>query len=317
MILDFYIIHLAIHEDLTDHTVKGYYYVAKDFLEFHKQTQGDMTNAVQEFLKESIYERQNVSSTLNYKKAALKRFIRFLQHFDEEKFDYNFSRLKRSTYERLPEILYDPDIERIRMIVRNSKHLESTGKLIISFAVNHGAIPNELQEIKFSDVDLQDQSIIMKRNDVERFMFLTEVDLNYLDNYLGSIDEFNLDHYLLSNDDKPISYHQLTKPLKYLSNYFRQSVTFRKLRNSFIVSCLKHNLNYIVIKNYLGIKSVKAIERYEKINVHRLRGVYELVNEMREELSIEKTVKRMSDNLTFLENYKESPSEIIKRAEIN
>ena len=83
------------------------------------------------------------------------------------------------------------------------------------------------------------------------------------------------------------------------------------------MSCLKHNLNYIVIKNYLGIKSVKAIERYEKINVHRLRGVYELVNEMREELSIEKTVKRMSDNLTFLENYNESPSEIIKRPEIN
>lgn len=68
MILDFYIIHLAIHEDLTDHTVKGYYYVAKSFLDFHKETQGDMTNAVQEFLKESIYERQNVSSTLNYKR---------------------------------------------------------------------------------------------------------------------------------------------------------------------------------------------------------------------------------------------------------
>lgn len=317
MILDFYIIHLAIHEDLTDHTVKGYYYVAKAFLDFHKQTQGDMTHAVQEFLKESIYERQNVSSTLNYKKAALKRFIRFLQYFDEEKFDYNFSRLKRSTYERLPEILYDPDIERIRLIVRNSKRLESIGKLIISFAVNHGTIPKELQQIKFSDVDLQDESIIMNRNDVQRFMFLTEDDLNYLDAYVESINEFNLDYYLLSNDDKPISYHQLTKPLKYLSNYFKQSVTFRKLRNSFIVSCLKHNLNYIVIKNYMGIKSVKAIERYERINIHRLRGVYELVDNMRGELSIESTVKRMSDNLTFLENYKESPNEIIKRAEIN
>ena len=142
MILDFYIIHLSIHEDLTDHTVKGYYYVAKTFLDFHKQTEGDMTHAVQEFLKESIYERQNVNSTLNYKKAALKKFIRFLQHFDEEKFDYNFSRLKRSTYERLPQFLFDPDIERIRMIVRNSNQLESIGKLIISFAVNHGAIPN-------------------------------------------------------------------------------------------------------------------------------------------------------------------------------
>lgn len=317
MILDFYIIHLAIHEDLADHTVKVYYYVAKSFLDFHKKTQGDMTNAVQEFLKESIYEKQNVNSTLNYKKAALKKFIRFLQHFDEEKFDYNFSRLKRSTYERLPQILFDPDIERIRMIVRNSNQLVSIGKLIISFAVNHGAIPNELQHIKFSDVDLQDESIIMKRNDVERFMFLTEVDLNYLDDYVRSIDAFNLDHYLLSNDDKPISYHHLTKPLKYLSNYFKQSINFRKLRNSFIVSCLKHNLNYIVIKNYLGIKNVKAIERYEKINIHRLRDVYLIVNEMREELSIEMTVKRMSDNLTFLENYKESSSEIIGREKIN
>lgn len=148
-------------------------------------------------------------------------------------------------------------------------------------------------------------------------MFLTETDLNYLDNYLATMDDFDLNHFLLSNSNQPISYHHLTKPLKYLSNYFYQRITFRKLRNSFIVSCLKHDLNYIVIKNYLGIKNVTAIERYEKINMHRLRGVSELINEMRDEIPIENTVKRMSDNITFLENFVGSTSDILRQAEIN
>lgn len=49
-------------------------------------------------------------------------------------------------------------------------------------------------------------------------MFLTEVDLDYLDDYVRSI------------DGKLISYHQLTKPLKYLSNYLKQNVTFNMRR---------------------------------------------------------------------------------------
>lgn len=258
MILDYYVIHLAIHEDFSHHTVKGYFYVAQAFLDFHKDTRGNMNQAVQEFLKNSIYERENLNSTLNYKKAALKKFIRFLQQVDEEQFDYNFSRLKRSTYERLPQILFDPDIERIRLIVRNSEQFKLLDKLIICFVVNHGAIPNELQQIKFSDVDLLDQSITSTTNGQRRFMFLTETDIKYLDDYLASIDDYNLDYFLLSNSDQPIAYHHLREPLKQLSTYFNQSITFRKLRNSFIVSCLQQNLNYIVIKNYLGIKSVKA-----------------------------------------------------------
>jgi len=268
-------------------------------------------------LKDSIYERDNLSSTVNYKKSALKKIIRFLQQFDEKQFDYNFSRLKRSTYERLPQILFDPDIERIRLIVRNSEHFELLEKLIISLAVNHGVIPNELQQIKFSDVDLLDQSIISKTNGQQRFMFLTDTDIKYLDEYLANIEEFDLDNFLLSNSNQPIAYHHLIQPLKHLSTYFNQSITFRKLRNSFIVSCLQQNLNYIVIKNYLGIKNVKAIERYERMNFHRLREVTELLDEIRDGFPIEKTVKRMSDNIEFLENFLGSTEEVTKKAEIS
>ena len=162
------------------------------------------------------------SSTLNYKKAALKKFIRFLQKFDEEQFDYNFSRLKRSTYERLPQILFDPDIERIRLLIRNSDKFELLDKLIICFALNHGAIPSELQQIKFSDVDLLDQTITSTTDGQQRFMFLTETDIKYLDDYLASIDDYNLDYFLLSNSDQPIAYHHLREPLKQLSTYFLQ-----------------------------------------------------------------------------------------------
>lgn len=83
------------------------------------------------------------------------------------------------------------------------------------------------------------------------------------------------------------------------------------------MSCLQQNLNYIVIKNCLGIKNVKAIKRYEKINFHRFREVTELLNEIRDGFSIEKTVKRMSDNIEFLENFIGSSEEILKKAELN
>lgn len=69
-----------------------------------------------------------------------------------------------------------------------------------------------------------------------------------------------------------------------------------------------------MIKNYLGIKNVKAIERYEKINFHRLREVTELFNEIRDGFPIEKTVKRMADNIEFLENFIGSSEEILKKA---
>ena len=55
MILDYYVIYLAIHQDFSHHTVKGYFYVAQDFLDFHEETKRNMNQAVQEFLKNSIH----------------------------------------------------------------------------------------------------------------------------------------------------------------------------------------------------------------------------------------------------------------------
>lgn len=88
--------------------------------------------------------------------------------------------------------------------------------------MNHGAIPSELQQIKFSDVDLLDQTITSTTDGQQRFMFLTATDIKYLDDYLASIDDYNLDYFLLSNSDQPIAYHHLREPLKQLSTYFLQ-----------------------------------------------------------------------------------------------
>lgn len=88
-------------------------------------------------------------------------------------------------------------------------------------------------------MNLLDQTITSTTDGQQRFMFLTETDIRYLEDYLASIDNYNLDYFLLSNSNQPIAYHHLTKPLKHLSTYFNQSITFRKLRNSFIVSCLQ------------------------------------------------------------------------------
>lgn len=67
MVLDYYVIHLAIHQDFSHHTVKGYFYVAQDFWNYHQESKGNINQAVQEFLKNSIYERGNLNSTCLYR----------------------------------------------------------------------------------------------------------------------------------------------------------------------------------------------------------------------------------------------------------
>ena len=87
-------------------------------------------------------------------------------------------------------------------------------KLIICFALNHGAIASELQQIKFSDVNLLDQTITSTTDGQHRFMFLTETDIRYLDDYLASIDDYNLDCFLLSNSDQTHSISSLKRTFK-------------------------------------------------------------------------------------------------------
>ena len=286
--------YLIKERQLAQTTVEAYVRMAKEFLSFLKTANYDVKEALYEFTIQKV-EQKISSKTYNYYLSGINSFIRYLILFQTAiPLKNSHFKIRYRKYDYLPQVQTAKTIKRMHAILKMHTSFTNRDKLIISLALNHGLMPIDFQSMEYQDICFENNEIIIykKDNNIPNFIFLMDDEVEYLTSYISSKSLLSDDSsYVFSNGKEPFSKVTLLKPLDKLSEILGEQITFRKLRNTFIVDCLGCEIDPMYIMVYMGIKNISTVLNFERLNINRYKEVAKILEQMRKKPSRENHIK--------------------------
>ncbi len=212
------------------------------------------------FLRSWSRDRRKIQTTLHYYSLFVRSFLKWLGIAD-----------------KLPIVKKPRTRSRITTLTSKEvlKLLEASRDvidlLIVSLLIETGLRAQELLSIRASDVDLENNEIIVRnaKYGEERIVFFGPLSKTVLKHYLSS----------LGPDDRlvPLSYSGLYKRLKTLAK--RAGIDPKKvrphvLRHTFATEALRRGMNLPVLQALLGHKDIKTTQVYIHLLKEDLRREY-------------------------------------------
>ena len=276
-------------------TTEAYERIAKEFTGDLKKSNGDVKKAMYEYTIRKVEEQLSPGS-FNYYLSGINNFIRYLVIYrpDDVSLKNSNFKMKHRKFDYLPQIQSAKTIRRIHSVIKNHTAFNTREKLIISLALNHGLLPADFMNIEYQDICFEKNEIVIykKDNNIPRYVFLLEHELELLTEYIANKPiKPNDSSYIFSNGCKPLSSVTLLKVLDKLSELLGENITFKKLRNTFIVDCLACEINPMYVMVYMGIKNLVTVLNYERLNINRFAEVLRIMKDLRYEATKENQIK--------------------------
>lgn len=287
--------YLINEKQLALSTTEAYERIAKEFTVDLKKNNGDVKKAMYEYTIRKVEEQLSPGS-FNYYLSGINNFIRYLVIYrpDDVPLKNSNFKMKHRKFDYLPQIQSAKTIRRIHSVIKNHTAFNTREKLIISLALNHGLLPADFMNIEYQDICFKKNEIVIykKDNNIPRYVFLLEHELELLTEYIANKPiKPNDSSYIFSNGCKPLSSVTLLKVLDKLSELLGENITFKKLRNTFIVDCLACEINPMYVMVYMGIKNLVTVLNYERLNINRFAEVLRILKDLRYESTKENQIK--------------------------
>lgn len=287
--------YLINEKQLALSTTEAYERIAKEFTVDLKKNNGDVKKAMYEYTIRKVEEQLSPGS-FNYYLSGINNFIRYLVIYrpDDVPLKNSNFKMKHRKFDYLPQIQSAKTIGRIHSVIKNHTAFNTREKLIISLALNHGLLPADFMNIEYQDICFKKNEIVIykKDNNIPRYVFLLEHELELLTEYIANKPiKPNDSSYIFSNGCKPLSSVTLLKVLDKLSELLGENITFKKLRNTFIVDCLACEINPMYVMVYMGIKNLVTVLNYERLNINRFAEVLRILKDLRYESTKENQIK--------------------------
>lgn len=281
-----FLAYLETDVQLLETTINNYRGVVKEYNIFLKQRNLNVKISTHKYIIWLIDQKKNKRSTINNKISMIKRYIKYLtmHNIVTENQYIELKRIKHQVVKQVPKFYHYAILKRSYLIVENSNDFNDTEKLIIFLILNHGTTVNELLSIKFNDIDWKEKSIYIQSNKRQRILYLQNKDLLFLTRYIlnkrGKID-VKKSFILLQNSGVPYKKNVIINAINKLSKYLNTKITLTGLRNTFIMYLIDIGMDMIYIKNYLGLKSLTSISRFEYINQTYIKDTQKMINKLR------------------------------------
>lgn len=287
--------YLINEKQLALSTTEAYERIAKEFTVDLKKNNGDVKKAMYEYTIRKVEEQLSPGS-FNYYLSGINNFIRYLVIYrpDDVPLKNSNFKMKHRKFDYLPQIQSAKTIRRIHSVIKNHTAFNTREKLIVSLALNHGLLPADFMNIEYQDICFKENEIVIykKDNNIPRYVFLLEHELELLTEYIANKPiKPNDSSYIFSNGCKPLSSVTLLKVLDKLSELLGENITFKKLRNTFIVDCLACEINPMYVMVYMGIKNLVTVLNYERLNINRFAEVLRILKDLRYESTKENQIK--------------------------
>ncbi|MDA2255143.1 tyrosine-type recombinase/integrase [Bacillus cereus group sp. MYBK163-2] len=280
--------------NLSFHTVKSYKGILRQFESFcvdkrlfdtHKIT----TKIAKEFLVYCKYELKNSVSTINAKTRTLKIFFRYLE--EEEIAEENpFKKIKFSKEDLVMDVLSDQQVKKVldyfdRGYFKGSNFALMRNRMVIILLISTGLRREELVNLKWSDVDMKNRTIMTygKKRSVATIPYTRKLQKElaeyktFLEFYFEEEEEIvyvfpDKTNRQLSTEAISTLFKRLKKDLK------MDGLTCHAFRRYFASKCLKMGMDSLNLQRLMRHETLQMTDRYVKLYGHALHGVNDKYN---------------------------------------
>lgn len=272
-------------ENLSLKTVKAYSCDLNKLLDFCKEENYDIFEAIPEYMELIALSEQYKTNTKKRKIITMKLFTRFLAQYEDREVTIPNVSIRKE--KRLPKTLTYIEINALFNTVSKSpitlikKRDQIRDAAIFEVLINLGLRISEVSNMNVRDYDpVEGKLIVHGKNRKERILFLT-----------NKVAKKNVQKYLkLREGYRPQKYEQAFFLNKYgerltiygigniFSKYRRlaninQNSTPHYLRHSFATELLNNGANLRDIQELLGHSSISTTEIYTEVSTNRKREV--------------------------------------------
>ena len=271
--------YLKYELNYSENTIKQYLMNLDKYLRFlniNKISYQNITkDDVMKFLKKLDEENLSKRSIANIL-SALRTFYNFL--LDEKIITSNlFKQIHNPKLEKkLPNFLSYEQTRQILDSINTETELDYRNKLIIEMFYATGIRVSELVNIKISDINKNDKSIIiLGKGKKERIVYFGDYAKIALENYLN-IRSINSEYLFLNKDGNKISIRGVEKIVDKLTSMaaIKNNVTPHTFRHTFATDLLNNGADIKSVQELLGHSSLNTTEIYTHITSDYLKSVY-------------------------------------------
>ena len=276
-----YVEYLKYNKNYSENTINGYCddileylsYLQKECLDYKNITYQDIR-----FLLDYYNNRKYSSKTIRRHISSLKGFYKYLVR-EGKVIDnpFNYVTLPKKEV-KLPKFLNYNEMLEIFDTIDISDTLGLRNRVVMELLYATGVRVSELVNIKKSDIDLNNKSIVVTgKGNKTRIVFFNDVCKKYLCRYLDEIKGISIDNYLIINKDgRGITSRGIRliidKVIKNTS--IIKNISPHVIRHTFATHLLNNGCDLLTVQELLGHSSISTTGIYTHVSMEHTRDVY-------------------------------------------
>lgn len=283
--IDDFLEYLYIIKKHSEHTINNYKIDLIDFLEFNKKSVKNVDKDIVNKYMQYLYDKNVSRATISRKLSSLRSFYNYLYKNDIVSKNY-FSNIKNPKKENsLPKFVKDIDIDKMFNIPDIRNAIGQRNLLIIRMLYATGVRVSELVNIKLSDIDINERTIlIFGKGSKERLVVFgnntKEILLLYLNNGRYKLTKKDTDYLFLNKDGDKLSDRYVRKILDDI--IVKASITMHvsphMLRHTFATDMLNNGADLVSVKDLLGHESLNTTSIYTHVSDDKIREIYNMAH---------------------------------------
>ncbi len=288
--LELYIKYLKYEKNLSLNSINSYNKDILQLLNFLKRiniTEASGLNLVifRDFLK-SLDSHNYSNRTIIRKYSSFINFFRFL-----ERNDYIDSRLIEAINpprkrHRFYSFMSVGEVEKLFKSLKTEKDSEIRDRAIIELFYSTGARISEVENLKISDIDLQNNEMVVTgKGRKQRLVYLNRTAVYWISRYLevrnriissGRTDYLNDGHLFLNRFGKKISSRSIRNIVKKCVKkaVIGKNITPHSIRHSFATHLLQEGAGIREVQELLGHENITTTQIYSHLNIKKLKKDY-------------------------------------------
>lgn len=283
--IDEFLEYLYIIKKHSEHTINGYKIDIIDFLKFNNNNILNIDRDIVSKYMQYLYDKNISKATISRRLSSLRSFYNYL--YDNGKINKNyFSGIKNPKKDNgLPKLVKDKDIDKMFLIPDKRNPLGQRNLLIIRMLYATGVRVSELVNIKISDINISDRTIlIFGKGSKERIVIFgnntSEILEYYLNNGRRILDTRSSDYLFLNKDGNKLSDRYVRNIINdiIIKASVQMHVSPHMLRHTFATDMLNNGADLVSVKDLLGHESLNTTSIYTHVSDDKIREVYNMAH---------------------------------------
>ncbi len=278
--VDDFLEYLVVVKKHADNTIVNYRVDLLEFMEFTSNNINIKKEDVNEYLMH-LYELDASKSSISRKLSSLRSFYNYLVKKGIVDINY-FKMIKNPKKDKsLPKYVKEDDIDKMFLIPNTRTWIGMRNLLIIRMLYATGLRVNELVNIKLSDINVNDRTIIvLGKGDKERIVVFGNNTKEALDDYLHrgrrQVDIHNSEYLFLNKDGNRLSTRYVRKIIDDIifKASIQEHVSPHMLRHTFATEMLNNGADLVSVKDLLGHESLNTTSIYTHVSDDKIREIY-------------------------------------------